>query len=254
MERLGALRHMNSGSDKPSLPKENILVNIACNVVIPGFLLDKLSREAWLGPVWGLVVALSIPLGYGIWDFIRRRVWNLFSILGLISVSMTGVLGLLKTEAFWFAVKEAAIPTLLAVAIPVSMRTRQPLVRMMLFNDQVLDTARIESALDEKSNRPDFNRLLASSSWLLAASFLGSAILNFGLARWMLTAAPGTEQFNSQLGRMNWMSWPVIFIPMMSVMVFALFRLLKGLEKLTGLKGEDIFAAHARPKVEEKQS
>lgn len=239
---------MTTPASKPAQPpRENILVNLVCNVFLPGLLLDKLSKASALGPVWGLVVALSIPLGYGIWDFARRRVWNIFSILGLASVAMTGVLGLLKTDPFWFAVKEAAIPTLLAIAIPLSLRTRQPLVRTLLVNDQILDTPRIDAALAERGTRPQFDTLLTSSSWILATSFLASAILNYALARWMLTATPGTDEFNKQLGRMNWMSWPVIFVPSMAVMVFALFRLVKGLERLTGLKAEELFANKPKP-------
>ena len=225
--------------------RENMLVNLACNVVLPGLLLDKLSKPDRLGPVAGLVIALAVPLGYGLYDFARRRVWNALSILGLCSVLLTGVLGLLKTEAFWFAIKEAAIPGLLAVAIPLSLRTRQPLVRTLLYNDQVLDVGRIESELASRSSRPAFDQLLASASWLLAGSFLLSSALNFGLARWMLTATPGTDEFNKQLGRMNWMSWPVIFVPMMAMMVYALMRLLRGVERLTGLKGEELFARKA---------
>lgn len=222
--------------------RENMLVNLACNVVLPGLLLDKLSKPDRLGPVAGLVIALAVPLGYGLYDFARRRVCNALSILGLCSVLLTGILGLLKTEAFWFAIKEAAIPGLLAVAIPLSLRTRQPLVRTLLYNDQVLDVGRIESELASRSSRPAFDALLASASWLLAGSFLLSSALNFGLARWMLTASPGTDEFNKQLGRMNWMSWPVIFVPMMAMMVYALLRLLRGVERLTGLKGEELFA------------
>lgn len=233
---------MSQESRPSQTPKENVLVNLVCNVFLPGLLLDKLSKASMLGPVWGLVAALSIPLGYGIWDFARRRVWNVFSILGLVSVAMTGVLGLLKTDPFWFAVKEAAIPSLLAVAIPLSLRTKQPLIRTLLFNEQILDTALIDRSLDERKTHPEFERLMVSSSWILAASFLGSAVLNFILARWMLTAAPGTDEFNKQLGRMNWLSWPVIFVPSMGVMVYALLRLVKGLERITGLKGEDLFA------------
>ena len=218
-----------------------MLVNLACNVVLPGLLLDKLSKPDRLGPVAGLVIALSVPLGYGIYDFIRRRVWNALSVLGLCSVLLTGVLGLLKTEAFWFAVKEAAIPGLLAVAIPLSLRTKQPLVRTLLYNDQVLDIARIDSELAARATRPAFDALLISASWLLACSFVLSSVLNFGLARWMLTATPGTDEFNKQLGRMNWMSWPVIFVPTMAMTVYALMRLLHGVERLTGLKAEELF-------------
>ncbi len=65
----------------------------------------------------------------------------------------------------------------------------------------------------------------------------------------MLTASPGTDEFNKQLGRMNWMSWPVIFVPSMGVMVYALLRLVKGLERITGLKGEELFANKPQPKA-----
>jgi hypothetical protein len=226
----------------PAAPaKENILVNLVCNVVLPGLVLNFLSKEDRLGPVAGLIFALCIPLSYGIWDFIKRRKCNIFSVIGLSSVLLTGVLGLLKADAFWIAVKEAAIPLLLGMAIPLSLRTRQPLVRTLLYNDQVLNTRRIDGALTERQNGREFERLLVRCSWILALSFLGSAILNFLLARWLLQAPPGTPEFNAQLGKMNWLSWPVIVVPMMAVMMYALFSLLKGVEALTGLKGEDLF-------------
>lgn len=231
---------------RPAPPKENLWINILCNVVLPGYLLSQLSKEGRLGPVWGLVCALAVPVGYGLWDLYQRRTWNVLSILGFISVLLTGVLGLMKANALWIAVKEAAIPLLIGVAIPISLRTRQPLVRSLLYNDQVLDTARIQEALAVRQNVGAFERLLVRASWILSTSFLGSAALNFGLARWLLTAAPGTGEFNAQLGRMNWLSWPVIVVPMMAVMFYALFGLIKGIERLTGLKGEDLFHPHAR--------
>ncbi len=221
-------------------------LNLLCNVVLPGFLLGQLSKDTRLGPVWGLVVALAVPLGYGIWDFYRRRVWNIFSILGLFSVVLTGVLGLLKTDPFWFAVKEVAIPLVLGLAIPISLRTRQPLVRMLLYNDQILDTARIQTALESRGTTGEFEFLLKRSSWILAVSFVGSGILNFGLARWLLTAPLGTEAFNDQLGKMHWISWPVVFLPMLGVLMFALFQLLHGVEKLTGLTGDELMHHHKK--------
>ena len=234
--------------------KENVFVNRVCNVVLPGFLLTFLSKEHLLGPVFGLLVALSIPLGYGTWDYLRRKKCNIFSVLGLSSVLLTGVLGLLKADALWIAVKEAAIPLLIGVAIPLSLRTRQPLVRTILYNDQVLDTERIEVALLARENKPAFERLLCRASYILALSFLGSAILNFFLARWLLQAPPGTPDFNAQLGKMNWLSWPVIVVPMMGVMIYALFTLLKGVESLTGLNGEELFKQHGQSEKPTKQS
>ena len=235
-----------SAAAPPLRRRENVWLNLLCNVVLPGLLLNQLSKEARLGPVWGLVVALAVPLSYGVWDYLRRRVCNVFSILGLISVVLTGVLGLLKTDPFWFAVKEAAIPLLLGLAIPFSLRTRQPLVRLLLYNDQLMDTARIHAALENRQTTGEFESLLARSSWILAASFFASGVLNFVLARWLLTAPLGTEQFNAQLGRMHWISWPVIFVPMLGVLLFALFQLLKGVEHLTGLKGDELLHHQAK--------
>lgn len=230
----------------PSTPRENLFVNLLCNAILPGFLLQKLSTPQVLGPVWGLVVSLSLPLGYGLADLYRRRTWNLFAGLGFLSTLLTGVLGILRTDALWIACKEAVVPLLLGLAIPYSLRTRQPLVRTLLYNDQVLDTVRIQAALSARQAESGFEGLLRWASWVLAGSFLVSGILNFALARWMLTAVPGSPEFNAQLGRMNWLSWPVIVVPSMAVMMFALFRLLKGVEQLSGLTTDELF--HPDPK------
>ena len=225
----------------PPKPKENVWVNLVCNAVLPGFLLTQLSKPERLGPVWALVIALSIPLGYGIYDLIRRRTWNVFSIIGLIGTLITGILGLMKVSNFWFAVKEAAIPAILGLAIPLTLKTRQPLVRTLIYNDQVLDTDRIGRALVERNALPGFDALLRWASWVLAGAFLFSAVLNYLLARWIVTATPGSPENVAQLGKLNWVSWPVIMIPSLAIMMFALFRLLKGLESLTGLKGDELF-------------
>ena len=46
-------------------PKENILLNLACNVVAPGLMLTKGAKLLQLEPKVALVVALAFPLGYG---------------------------------------------------------------------------------------------------------------------------------------------------------------------------------------------
>jgi len=230
----------------PPTPKENLWINLVCNAALPGLLLTQLSKPERLGPVWGLVAALSVPLGYGIYDLIRRRTWNVFSILGLVSTLLTGGLGLLKVSNLWFAVKEAAVPLVLGLAIPLTLRTRQPLVRTLIYNDQVLDTDRIGQRLIERQAVSGFDALLRHASWILASAFLFSAVLNFLLARWMITATPGSPEHVAQLGKLNWMSYPVIMVPSLIIMTVALFRLLKGLEALTGLKGDELFQASAR--------
>lgn len=224
--------------------KENLWVNLVCNAVFPAIILTTLSKESRLGPVWALILAISLPLGYGLYDLISRRKWNVFSIVGFVSIALTGGLGLLKLSAFWFAIKEAAVPLVLGLAIPLSLRTRQPLVRVLVYNDQVLNLPKVEAALDAAQTRPAFDKLLAQVSWILAGSFGLSAILNFILARWILVSPSGTTAFTEELGRLTALSYPVITLPCMVVMFFALWKLLVGLEKITGLSGDELF--HAR--------
>ena len=146
---------------QPTLPpkKENLLVNLVCNLVVPTLVLMKFSDDRWLGPLWGLIVALIFPVGYGIYDLITRKKTNFLSVLGFASVLLSGGLGLMKAEGFWFAVKDAAIPTVIGIAVLASLRTKNPLVRELFFNDQILDVPRVDSALDVPAKRLAFDRL-----------------------------------------------------------------------------------------------
>ena len=93
----------------PPPKRENLFINIVCNIVVPTVILTRFSTENRLGPMWGMVVALMFPLGYGIYDLIRRQKTNVFSIVGLTSVLLTGGLNYLRMDTLWFAVKEAAV-------------------------------------------------------------------------------------------------------------------------------------------------
>lgn len=238
---------MSSPAATPS-KKENLLLNLACNIAAPTLLLTKAGKWFDLDPRMTLLVALAFPLTYGIYDLVKRRNFNFIAALGFTSTLATGGLGLLKLDPFWFAVKEAAVPTLIGLTVLVSQLTKKPLVRTMMFNEQVIDVPRVEAALDNRNQRPAFRDLLKTSSWLLAASFALSAVLNFVLARIIITAMPDTALFNEQLGRLTWVSYIVIMIPSMAVMFFALWRLMKGLQKITGLTLEEILHQPAEKK------
>lgn len=232
----------------PPAKRENLLLNIAFNIAIPSLILAKASKPELLGPVWGLVVALVFPVSYGAWDFVQRKQANFISIIGFGSVLLTGGLGLLQVNAFWFAVKEAGVPTVIGLAVWLSTYTSRPLVRQFLFNEQVMDVQKIELRLAESGNQANFRRLLATSTWWLVLSFAVSAVLNFTLARWLLQSPPGTPEFNAELGKMNALSWPVIVVPTMVITIYALWRLVAGITKLTGLKLEEMLHADAAKK------
>lgn len=221
--------------------QENLLINILFNVAAPALILVKLSGETRLGPVWALIVALAFPICYGSYDLIVRRKWNFFSILGFTSVLLTGGLGLMRVDGFWFAVKEATIPAIFGIAVVGSLWTRTPLVRTFLYNDKVIDTRKVHGVLEARSNVAAFERLLVHATWLMAGSFFLSAVLNFALARILLKSPSGTPAFNEELGKMTALSWPVIVVPSMIVTLGALWYLLSGVRRLSGLTLEEIF-------------
>jgi hypothetical protein len=231
----------DSSENKPALKRENLLLNLVCNIVVPTIILMKFSSDRWLGPLWGLVVALAFPIGYGVWDFARRRRANVISMVGFVSVLLSGGLGLLKIDGFWFAVKDAAMPTVIGIAVLVTAGSKRSLVNQFLYNDQIIDTAKVDAALDARGNREAFAQLLRRASWWLAGTFLVSAVLNFFLARYLIRGTPGTEEFNAGLGKMHFWNWPVIALPSMIMLVAILWRLIGGVQRLSGLEQEAIF-------------
>lgn len=233
----------------PTPKPENLWLNLAFNVAAPALILSRLSGEHALGPAWGLVVALAFPLGYGAWDFAVRRKTNFISVLGFASVLLSGGLGLLKVDGFWFAVKDATVPALIGAAVLLSMRTREPLVKMLLFNETVMDVPRIEAALQARGAETAFGALMRRATMLVAASFFMSGALNFILARHLLRSPGGTPEFNAQLAKMHWLSWPVIVVPSMAVMMIALWQLVKGLETLTGLTSDEVLKSPPEKKA-----
>ena len=80
------------------------------------------------------------------------------ALLGAIVLVATGGIGLLALDAQWLAVKEAAVPGVIGLAVLVSARTRSPLVKLMVYNPTVLDVPRVtirpSSAIARSSNRP----------------------------------------------------------------------------------------------------
>ena len=229
-----------NAAPKPKAKPENPFLSLLFNLVIPFAVLTKASSPEYLGPVYGLVAALAFPIGYGCYDFYRRRSANFISILGFVSILLTGALGLFKVGIFWFAVKEAAVPALIGTALLVSMRTKKPLVRAMLYNDNLVQVDKIEQALEEHGAKERFDTLITKSSYLVALSFAISAVINFVLAIWMLKSPPGTTAFNEELGYMNAVSLPVILVSCTSLVVYALWKLIKELKAMTGLELESI--------------
>ena len=93
---------------KKETKRENIWLNIGFNIVAPSLLLIKgrsiaesagyvhESLDAYI-----FVAALAFPIIYGVCDLISRGKWNIFSAIGILSVFLTGGIGLMKLSREW---------------------------------------------------------------------------------------------------------------------------------------------------------
>ena len=248
-------------------PPEHPLANILINVIIPVLILSYLSKDPalqeqlgkvvrpWhIGPVRALVVALVLPIGFGIWHFVRTRKPNFLSALRLVSVILTGCLtiylwnknGTVKPNAgFLFGLKEALIPLVLGVAILTSHRSASPLIRVFLYNDSIFDIPKIESRVAAIAAHSAYERLLYGATKLFAASFFLSSLMNLGLAQWFFrgfdaTAINALESYNAIIAKVTGWGFAVIGVPIMVFLFFTLRSLLKGLGKITGFTDEEL--------------
>ena len=216
-------------------PKPNPLIEIGVTILIPALVLMQLSSDARLGNVRALLLALAFPLAWGLWDGWKRHKVNWLSVLGVVSTLLTGGIGLLKLDAQWLAVKEAAVPGLIGIVILGSVWTKAPLIRLLVFNATLFDVARVHAALALRNNEVAFEARLRNGTMLLAGTFFFSAVANYVLARWIVHSPAGTEAFNQELGRLTLLSYPIIAVPSMRMMMGLMFWLARGAKSLTGL-------------------
>jgi intracellular septation protein A len=216
--------------------RQNPLIELLITLIMPSFILMKLSGPEDLGALNALLLALAFPFFRGAWSLFFNRKVNMLAVLGLCSILLTGSIGVLQLDPQWLAIKEAAIPGLIGLAVVVSAFTGKPLIRMLLLSPALLNVERIQENLQQRGNIPAFEVRLRSATWMLGGSFLFSSVMNYFLATWIVTSPAGTQAFNEELGRMNLLSYPVIALPSMLIMLALFYYLTRTLDQLAGLK------------------
>jgi len=220
----------------PDTTKPNMLVELLITLIIPSLILMKLSSPEHLGVVNALLLALAFPLFWGTRTLLRDRKLNLFALLGLVSILLTGGIGLLQLDTQWLAVKEAAVPGLIGLAVIISAYTRKPLVRVLLFSPALMNVERIQQSLHQRDTRDAFEARLRTATWMLGGSFFFSSVMNYFLAIWIVVSPAGTPAFNEELGQMTLLSYPFIALPSTLIMATVLYYLTRTIKELAGLK------------------
>lgn len=254
--------------DKKQSGSRSSLLGIFINILLPVLILDycsagpanPLERPAgesfWhIGPVWALVIALALPLVYGIRSLAVTKKFDLMSVVGMAGVLLTGIISLfvigpegrIHSATPWlFAGKEALIPLILAAAVIVSRSTNAPLLNMFIYTPELFDVPRIEQAVAANGREQDYQSLLAASSWILAGTLVASSIGNFFLSLSFMSSVmrlPAEEQqvaYNVAIGSITWWGFLIIGVPILMALIFIMTNLIKRLGQLTGLIRDDI--------------
>jgi hypothetical protein len=236
---------MENKSSSP--PPENGLLNILFNILLPILILNNLSQK--FGALAALGLALSFPLFYGLYDGIKRKKANFFSVLGVINVLLTGSLAVLGLGGTWFAVKEAAFPSLVGLFVLGSAFTQKPFIKTLFVNPQLVNIEVLMTRLQEKKKESEFALLMKQSTIWLSMSFFFSATLNFILARRIflplessLDSDSQSVALNHQIADMTKWAMIMILIPSLLFLFTIFWRLLKKLGALSGLATDEILA------------
>lgn len=218
-------------------------VDLLVSILIPSVVLMKFSSENSLGASGALIIALAFPLVWGLFELLKYKKFNFMALLGLISTLLTGGIGLLALNTQWLAIKEAAIPGLIGIAVLLSTYSRYPLIRTLLYNPAVIDIEKITQKLVENDNTEAFEACLLNATYLLGGTFFFSSGMNYVLAKWIVVSPTGSVAFNEELGQLTLLSYPVIAIPSMLMMMMIFYYLWRTISSLTGLALDDVLAS-----------
>ncbi|MFT4775936.1 MAG: intracellular septation protein A [Oleispira sp.] len=226
--------------NSPRTHKPRPLVDLVVSIILPSFILMKLSGDDDLGASGGLIAALAFPLAWGLFELISYRKFNFIALLGLVSILLTGGIGLFELDTQWLAIKEAAIPTVIGIGVLVSTFTPYPLVKTLLFKPEIMDVEKINLRLEANNSTAAFENRLMKATYLIAGSFAFSATMNYILAKWIVISPAGTPEFNEELGQLTLYSYPMIALPSMVMMMAIFYYLWRTIHDLTGLKLEEV--------------
>lgn len=244
---------------KTTKKQDNSLIDVLINVIIPVLILSYMSKEEgkeWhLGPTKAMIIALVIPLSYGVYHFVTTKKVNLFSCVGLAAILLTGLITIYLWQnesarphvGIIFGIKEAIQPLILGSLFLLTYKSKSPLFNTFLYNDALFDVPRIKKAVKEKGNENGYAKLLTKCNFLMFGSFCLSAVMNLFLSIYFFKGlSPDVKdwkvEYNEIVAKITGWGFAVIGVPFMVVAGLMLWMLVKGLRGLSGLENDEILA------------
>lgn len=225
----------------PKTQQVNPWQELIFTVLLPSLALEYLSADNRLGPFGALCASMVPPILFGLYSWHKKFTWNLFSIIGLGTVILSGILGLFEMSAFWIGIKESSISIVIALAFPVTAWFGKPLLDAIFMQPQFINVRAIQKARLEPHKDRAFKQMMLRCSWTTFIGMTLCSVGNFFYALYVLgDAVPGSEEFVKGLSKLNWMSMIVIGIPMTVIMMMVFFQFLKGAQTITQLEKDDL--------------
>jgi hypothetical protein len=212
------------------------VTEILLNVVFPAGVL--MFGAASLGPRLALLMATLGPLVSLAIDRWRTGRTTPLSLLALVSIVLSGGIGLIELDTQWFAVKEAALPLAFAVATALSAWTSWPALGAIL--GTLLDDEKVSSALLHRGATGRWDARLRRDTLWFAATLGAAAVASGALAGWMVRGPSGSTQFAEQLGQYTAWSLGVVTVPSMAAALWVFRGSILALEELTGAEVDSL--------------
>lgn len=212
--------------------------NALINILLPVVILLTLSDEDRLGPIPALLLAVGIPLSYGVWDLFRTRKVNASAIMGIVSVFLTGVIGVFELSTDLFPIKEALIPLGFSLILLVSNRMSLPVVKLLV--DMVQRKDRVEHLVREQGVETRYRAHIERSGAIWAGIMALSGVMKFALASIVVDAPAGTQEFNTQLAFYELVQIPTSMMVTMVLILSLIWYIAKGTGTLIGLAPSEV--------------
>lgn len=228
------------------------ILSVVCSILLPVLVLNKCSAagEAWyqLGSTAALVVALSLPVGYGLWNILTKRGGGVITLLGIVTTLLTGLVtiyaesgadGALRANTPWiYAAKEGLLPLVIAGLVLLGGTGEGSLLRTIFYTEEAFHTREVEARVAEQGRWADYEAVLGLMNCLMAGTFLTSAVLSFFIALHFqlpvleLPAEQQAEAYNYAVGSITWWSWVLISIPTLAIFIALCFWLPRKIRQL----------------------
>jgi intracellular septation protein A len=224
----------------PAKPKKSStsFFQLIVTFVLPLIVLTKFSSDSLLGPTRAMLLALSFPVVFELYNALNRRKPSFLSLLAIGGILVTGLISLLGLSEGWLAIRRSAPYLFGALVILISIWIKHPIVQAAL--SQILDMDLINETATKTKKTAALKRIVDQTGYMLSFLLLLMTIATYLMTRIVITSPTHSAAFNQEYAKLGLLSLPIISLPLLVGVVIIVMFLITKIEKLTGIDGENL--------------